>query len=186
MKTSFVYLLVLFHFLAIKVKGQTIKVTYERKPNIEYQLRNVMDPVHKESITNHLISNQKVYELSVSQDRSLFEVVGNIDLYNPGFIDESNTGLILKNISTKEMLISKSLDGKKYLIKDSIPTFNWKIFDEFKTINGIKCQKATTFENDILLTAWFVRKPEYNRIGPEYYGMKNALIMELQRPSFTF
>lgn len=98
MKMSFVYLLVLFHFLTIQVKGQTIKVTYERKPNIEYQLRNVMDPVQKKSITNHLISNQKSKELSVSQDKSLFKDVGNLGQYNPEFIDVSNTGIISKNI----------------------------------------------------------------------------------------
>lgn len=84
------------------------------------------------------------------------------------------------------MLISKSLDGKKYLIKDSIPTFNWKIFEEFKTINVVNCLKATTWETEIALTAWFVRKPGYDWLGPEYYGIENALIMELQRPSFTF
>ena len=58
--------------------------------------------------------------------------------------------------------------------------------EDFKSVNGVKCQKAITQENDNTIIAWFTQNPKYNRLGPEHYGMEGALIMELKTPFFTF
>ncbi|MES2004990.1 MAG: GLPGLI family protein [Bacteroidota bacterium] len=66
---------------------------------------------------------------------------------------------------------------KNYVIEEKIPEINWNILSETKTIEGLSCQKATSFFRGRNYTVWFCSQLPYNN-GPWKLGGLPGLIVE--------
>jgi GLPGLI family protein len=102
------------------------------------------------------------------------------------FIDYSTNSIFYNN---DEYYFPKN----KYLIRKEIQQ-NWKISSDTMSINGIKCLKATMFEEIINskgvvvkkeVTAWFAPEFPY-QFGPNGYGKLPGLIIQLNSNRVNF
>lgn len=147
----------------LKVFGQQIEVKY----NMFY----VSDTISK-------IVNKKNMVLILNDNNSLF-------------IDES---FIKNNLNNKEtpsdvnFMVKKENDillkyykinEDNFFVEETKPKINWKIFKESKIINGVLCQKATTFFRGRNWLAWFAN--DYpTQTGPYIFGGLPGIILEIE------
>ena len=176
-------------FITISIYSQTMKIIYEERANIDYQLRNEKDEETRKRVASFL-SKPTVYILIIKNDESQYILANNVPdtKENQSIEDEisnnkvmklgtSNTGLY-KNHSTGSFMNEADIFGKKVIIKDSIINFNWEITDETKTIGNFVCKKATAVYNNNKINAWFTDKIPVSE-GPYIYGGLPGLIIEL-------
>jgi GLPGLI family protein len=69
-------------------------------------------------------------------------------------------------------------NNKLIIIKEKLPVIKWLIINEFKIIDKIQCQKATSKFRGRNYTAWFSKEiPSY--FGPMKFGQLPGLILEI-------
>ena len=86
---------------------------------------------------------------------------------------------IYKDISTKTYMKDANMFSKSYTVKDELPTYDWKITRETKTILGNEARKATFEKDGQITTAWYATKIPA-KTGPENYWGLPGLILEVQ------
>ncbi|NER17212.1 GLPGLI family protein [Spongiivirga citrea] len=80
----------------------------------------------------------------------------------------------------KNMLISKIWSFKKnYLLTEDIPKIPWKIKQEFKTLDGLHCQKAEGYFRGRTYVVWFTPDIPIN-LGPWKLQGLPGLIVDAQ------
>ena len=174
-------------FCSHYIFGQTTAVKYTRKANIEYQLRNVDDPSIRESVKNHLIKNEKSYELLCRGKKSIYKELldGNIGKpHNSSVIDASKSEGYYKDVDTRNLVMSKSLNGQQYLVVDMLPDYEWNITKKTKTILGHHCSEAIAKRNGEKISAWFTKELPIHA-GPMEFWIEEGLILELVTNAFT-
>ncbi len=160
------------------------KITYERKvyliKNIEEMgmgngdwLDRMRDKLPKTVQTN--------FDLKFTPEQAFFaksEVQdGSADKVPNWFQGYTSTNEVYSNMETQEVVIKKTAMGKDFLIEDSFPSMNWKISDEFRTIAGYACRKATTIVMDSLFIIAFYTDALYPSIGPEHFtGLPGTIL----------
>jgi GLPGLI family protein len=169
----------------------TVKCTYKVINN------NTLSSINEDSDTKKKVIAlfQKVlnkadklkYELLINKNESIFKKVDGI--YND--INERDLklletivskGVYYQNIKDKISLHQNNIFGETFIIKDSI-SFNWKITDEFRTINDLPCYKAiskcVSCDNSNIIEVWF--SPKINLpFGPKNYCNLPGLIIEVK------
>lgn len=69
------------------------------------------------------------------------------------------------------------LDKKAYyVVKQDLPKMDWKIINEFKTIDNYKCQKATITYLDRSFEAWFTSEIAIQDGPAVFYGLPGLII----------
>lgn len=93
-----------------------------------------------------------------------------------------NYKYLWKNILLKDKLLEKNIiqDRVKnnYQYEDKSPNFDWKLVDEYKTILGYECRKATANFRGRNYIAWFTSKIPLND-GPFVFEGLPGLILEV-------
>ncbi len=159
------------------------KITYERKLYLIKSLEDMgwandwldrmRDKLPKVVLTNFdlVFTPEKSYfDKSEVQDNSADKVPRWLQGY-------SSTNEVYTDIDAHKMVIKKTEMGKDFLIDDTFPDMQWKISDEFRTIAGYACRKATTIVQDSLFIIAFYTDAIYPSIGPEhFYGLPGTIL----------
>lgn len=88
-----------------------------------------------------------------------------------------------KSETTKTLSVLQNL-GQKYLIESELPSINWVVTSDTKTIQNYTCQKATTTFKGRHYVAWFCADLPYSS-GPWKLGGLPGLILEAYDPNGT-
>lgn len=178
-----------------KVVAQGYTIIYEKEVNqdgnnqldkitdpairkqVEAQLRKVsmFELLHKENVST--FSKQEIDENKSDNSMSLQdEQSSNIKVID--MTGEGKSAILYKDLSNKSYLKSTYLLGKAFLVKDMLPTYNWELLNETKTIGNYVCKKATTTYNSKEVIAWYASSIPLSDGPDEYYGLP-GLIVEL-------
>lgn len=96
-------------------------------------------------------------------------------------IEEMVSEVFVRYYSSPDYLHLKSSDDGHVWISDTV-VFNWKPVNEFKTIGGYRCQKATISNiSGDEATAWFTEEIPLS-VGPWYFSGLPGLILEYHYP----
>src|SRR5690606_10407593 len=93
-------------------------------------------------------------------------------------LDSSIGDFIYINDFKINQLISKVDDFKVYYIREDIPNFKWQLQEEYKNINGVNLQKATTHFRGRNYTAWCDLETPIS-IGPWKFNNLPGLAYEI-------
>jgi GLPGLI family protein len=95
----------------------------------------------------------------------------------------ASSNVYYKSEMTKTLSVLQKL-GQEYLIESTLPSINWTIASETKTIQNYTCQKATTIFKGRHYVAWFCPDLPYSN-GPWKLGGLPGLILEAYDPNGT-
>ncbi len=165
------------------------KITYERKiylqKNLEdsgmadnswyERMRDKIPKVIRTQFDLYFDPSKSHFVVSPEQDES-----GN--KLPPWLEGYSATNEVYADFEKDKLVIQKTSMGKDFLIIDSIPDMEWKITDEFKTIAGFACRKATTIVMDSLYIIAFYTDAIYPPTGPEHFYNLPGTIMGIAIP----
>jgi GLPGLI family protein len=139
------------------------------------------------SIKYNLIQSKYKSMFFSTSDENIFDDVkfNDDDLFTNIKLSEI-TSITFKDFKNYSSLQREYIFDKKFIIKDSLLIYNWKMINEERLINGLKCLKATTidcFNN--MITAWYsLDFPISN--GPSIYHGLPGLIVEIQSKNFSY
>lgn len=159
-------------------------ITYERKV---YLLKNIEDRgMMDEQMLDRMRSEiptsvQTNYKLYFNQNSSYFteaeEQDGSADKVPRWFKESINTNNVYANFEERKVIEQKTAMGKDLLIMDSLQHIPWKITDEFRTIAGYACRKATALVMDSLYIIAFYSDAIYPSTGPEhFFGLPGGIL----------
>lgn len=167
-----------------EAKDVTLRVDYTKTIGLE----------DLPSITQNafLIANQKasVYEIDFNNDPNF---VDELD-YGDGKDNETkillrvrpdNNPAFFKKFEDKTIYYIQRVSDKPFLIKDSVNVFNWSIKDDYKTILGYNCQKATLDFRGRNYTAYFTFEIPFNT-GPWKFSGLPGTILEIKEENDVF
>jgi GLPGLI family protein len=174
--------------------AQSFIIEFERRANIENQLKNVTDPETRKSVTAYL-SKRTIFFLYYNNGESLYmeereKIVNNEDLKIENEkvkkieIGKDGGGLY-KNFKTKEYLHEADVLSKKLLVVDKLEKINWEILDEEKTIGTYNCKKAKATINNESIIAWYSDEIAIQDGPKDFYGLP-GLIIELIAEKQTY
>ncbi len=160
------------------------KIQYERKV---YLIKNIEDMQMgntewldrmRDKLPETVQTN---FDLSFTPEKAYFKKSevqdGSADKVPRWFTGYTSTNEVFTQITDKKMVIKKTEMGKDFIIADSFPHMDWKITDEFRTIAGYACRKATTIVMDSLYIIAFYTDALYPSIGPEhFYGLPGTIL----------
>ncbi len=126
------------------------------------------------------------FNLVFNQEASLFEAEKNMDVDNGMNIDRvigisGGRGLFYINSQRGVSIQQKKEYGKTWRMERPTDSLNWNIKDEYKTIQGYRCQKATAeypidLGRTIDLIAWFTPELPFH-FGPNgIAGLPGAIL----------
>jgi len=153
--------------------------------------------IHMESLPNATIINSY---LTLNNSNSIYEMdfMNNRDAFSEDEYEENEgkkgvllsikpkvNDFIFKNSKEKISYSVSRIGMEPFLIKDSDSIFEWLVSDEYKTILGYKCQKATTNFRGRNYTAFFSTDIPYQN-GPWKFGNLPGLILEVYSDDDVF
>lgn len=182
-----------YHFspeVSIDVSGNK-KISPEQRASLQSQLKKALGQEFELSFNN----SESVYQTVETLDRE--------DAVQSGMtaisLDRS-ANMLYKDISEKEYVYQQALRGKGFLVKGSLELPAWELQEDYKTIAGYKCQKATchsytrktmdlaalgkTEKQIVSITAWFTTAIPVSNGPAQYWGLP-GLIMEVQEGNAT-
>ncbi len=106
------------------------------------------------------------------------------DKMPPWFQQYAATNDVYLNFDENKVVEKKPSMGKEILIKDDLPKIDWKLTDEFLTIAGYPCRKATAMISDSLYVIAFYSDALYTPTGPEHFSGLPGAILGIAIPRF--
>jgi len=182
MKKFVIYILLLSF---IKINAQNIKVTYEKKINIENQLKKIKNPFLRKLVKKKL-SQPIFYELLYSDGISIYNLAKNTNNQNDESVslEVDDNNVFYKDFKSKNLIKQAEFLSRTFLITNSLPKLQWKITNETKEIGKYKVTKAILKRNNEIIEAWFTNKIAVGD-GPEsFYGLP-GLILELKTKNYV-
>lgn len=192
MKSFPIILLLLSAFVS---NAQQLIVKYERRANIENQLRNVTDPEIRKSVTAYLSKPVK-YTLYFDDGVSFYVQENQPDKSKDDELSFDNKkakridigkkdGGIYKNHVENTYLREANLLGKAFFINDKLEPIDWTLTSETKTIGEYECIKATATVNGKLTEAWYTTAIPVSDGPDDYWGLP-GLIIEVITDKLTY
>lgn len=163
----------LFVFIPFLLLGQdTYRITYD----LTYQI---------DSTSMASIQTERMY-LDFSKDISVFKSYTThmrdsiLESSNPhALLGVPKSEFIYKIYKTKEQLISLfDYTAYKYELEEVLPSFEWKMHSETKTILGYTCSLATTTFKGREYTAWYTLEVPISEGPYKFHGLP-GMIMEI-------
>ncbi len=180
------YLLILLSFSLITDAQQLIlqgKIHYERKENLHklFTEENEWTNEFKKQLPKYRID---IFELSFNTKRSLYkmeqEFEGNSNILDWFNVAKSN--IVSQNIENQKVQAQKVVYENTYQINDSLPKITWKLHNEYRTIAGFSCRKASTIILDsVYIIAFFTDEIPVSG-GPESMNGLPGMILGLVVP----
>ncbi len=176
---SFLSIIFLSCLLCNNIFAQTTIIDYERRANIEYQLRNIKDPARRAMVTE-VLSQPTYFQLINAKEYSVYRKTNSDEFSSAeGVSYESVSKQTYKDFTTSLYYKESTLNGKNYIIKDTIESYNWKFKDETKMIAGYNCKKAIAESDTEEITAWITKDIVLND-GPDIYSVNDGTILGLE------
>lgn len=180
------YLLILLSFSFITDAQQLIlqgKIHYERKENLHklFTEENEWTNEFKKQLPKYRID---IFELTFNTKRSLYkmeqEFEGNSNILDWFNVAKSN--IVSQNIENQKVQAQKVVYENTYQINDSLPKITWKLHNEYRTIAGFSCRKASTIILDsVYIIAFFTDEIPVSG-GPESMNGLPGMILGLVVP----
>jgi GLPGLI family protein len=180
------YLLILLSVSLITDAQQLIlqgKIHYERKENLHklFTEENEWTSEFKKQLPKYRID---IFELSFNTKRSLYkmeqEFEGNSNILDWFNVAKSN--IVSQNIENQKVQAQKVVYENTYQINDSLPKITWKLHNEYRTIAGFSCRKASTIILDsVYIIAFFTDEIPVSG-GPESMNGLPGMILGLVVP----
>jgi GLPGLI family protein len=180
------YLLILLSVSLITDAQQLIlqgKIHYERKENLHklFTEENEWTNEFKKQLPKYRID---IFELSFNTKRSLYkmeqEFEGNSNILDWFNVAKSN--IVSQNIENQKVQAQKVVYENTYQINDSLPKITWKLHNEYRTIAGFSCRKASTIILDsVYIIAFFTDEIPVSG-GPESMNGLPGMILGLVVP----
>lgn len=180
------YLIILLSVSLITDAQQLIlqgKIHYERKENLHklFTEENEWTSEFKKQLPKYRID---IFELSFNTKRSLYkmeqEFEGNSNILDWFNVAKSN--IVSQNIENQKVQAQKVVYENTYQINDSLPKITWKLYNEYRTIAGFSCRKASTIILDsVYIIAFFTDEIPLSG-GPESMNGLPGMILGLVVP----
>jgi GLPGLI family protein len=162
-------------------------IRFERKVNLHKQMEGwseTWSEAMKKNTPKYSISN---YDLQFTNNASCYkkseeQPLADPRLRNSWMAEEDNKNVIYKNIETHKINAQKQVFEKLFLLQDSLPTYQWKITNEFKKIAEKNCRKATTIIMDSLYIIAYYTDDIICSSGPETFQGLPGMILGVVVP----
>ncbi|GAB1447774.1 MAG: GLPGLI family protein [Bacteroidia bacterium] len=159
------------------------KVQYERKENIHKQFteENEWTTEFKKQMPKYRTDQ---FELAFNSRKTHYKVTQEFES-NSRMMDWFNVcklNVVEQNLEQKKLHAIKTVYDKTYNLQDSLPQFSWKIHNEFRTIAGYSCRKASTIILDSVYVIAFYTDEIPVSAGPESFNGCPGMILGLVIP----
>lgn len=187
----------------LQAQNFTGKAVYKTHRKLDVDLsknENVTDEMQK-LISEQLKKQfQKTYNLVFTRTESTYKQEQKLSApqrTNVQIMIVGNSGgndVLYKNIKEKKYANKTEISGKRFLIEDKLPSFDWKMTGETKTIGTYTCYKAERTREEkqfdvssgkvkeetatVKTTAWYTPEIPISN-GPNLYGGLPGLILEV-------
>jgi GLPGLI family protein len=159
------------------------KIHFERKENLHklFTEENEWTNEFKKQLPKY---RTDIFELTFNSKRSLYkmeqEFEGNSNILDWFNIAKSN--IVAQNLEHHKYQAQKIVYENTYQINDSLPQITWKLHNEFRTIAGFTCRKASTIVLDsVYIIAFFTDEIPVSA-GPESMNGLPGMILGLVVP----
>lgn len=190
-------LIITILYAGLTANAQQITVAYERRANVENQVKGIKNEERKKFVAD-MLSKPVPFELVVKNGSSLYYTVPEVETRKEKNqqikiqgkkiktldIGKKDGGLY-KNHITREYLKEANLFGKKFLIKDSLKDIDWELSSESKKIGGYDVFKAIAVVNNEPVTAWYTEEIPVSDGPGDYYGLP-GLILEAENETLSY
>lgn len=148
-------------------------IRFEGKVNMHKMLdgfgsNNPWAEEQKKRIPKYKITN---YDLYFNTDESLFKKSKEqppVDTKRMGMMQvDDDKNETYKNIAKDSIVATKQIFEEFTLIQDKLITAEWKLTNEYRTIAGFNCRRATTIIMDSLFIVAFYTDAITTQSGPE-------------------
>ncbi|MEZ5046198.1 MAG: GLPGLI family protein [Chitinophagaceae bacterium] len=171
---------------ALTFKG---KITFERKQNTHKQLDDMSKKGRRGSMTDALKKSTPKYkidffELYFNQDESIYKLAKDGLTESKMMFGNmpADRNIVYKNQTKNTIASEKFIFENTYLLKDSIPSYKWKITEEFRKIAGYNCRRAETIIMDSIYVIAFYTDAIINPSGPENFNGLPGMILGIVLP----
>jgi GLPGLI family protein len=90
---------------------------------------------------------------------------------------KSGQKIYFKDFESDNFYTQYQMHDEVILIEDKLTKYKWKLESEVKTIDNIKCKKATTLDNKgRKVTVWYTDKFGINNGPGDYYGLPGLVV----------
>ncbi|OYU94964.1 MAG: GLPGLI family protein [Bacteroidetes bacterium B1(2017)] len=188
MKTQLKPILFLFAFVCNSLLGLSQNlglsgvISFERKENMHKLFEDNDNSWSEERIKHMPKYKTDQFQLSFNTHQTLYKVV--LEDENPMFqwvrVAAANTVKI--DLDNKHLSAEKTIYEGNYRIDDSIPTYQWKMMGEFRTIAGYTCRKASTILMDSIYVIAFYTDEIPVSSGPESFTGLPGMILGIVLP----
>jgi GLPGLI family protein len=141
---------------------------------------------------SYVYSEKKSIQNLISVEKSSIDTT-YIEKYGTKYqttstVNRSSSITYYKNFDSKKYKVLFTRNEKDTNIKETLPSFNWKLINEIKTINGYTCKKATTtntaFNSNQSIVAWYTESIPVNDGPMQYNGLPGFIIqIEINKTS---
>lgn len=178
--------LILFILFSIQTYAQSFKGIYTRQ-TLKANGGTLPEKSKKPETFSYIYSQKKSIQTLISIQKSYTDTT-YIEKYGDKIpttatIHLSSAVINYKDFDSKIYKVLQTTDGKDVNVKTELPTQNWKLHPESKTINGFLCKKATTkntsFNANQNITAWYTEEIPVND-GPMFYSGLPGFIIQLE------
>lgn len=92
----------------------------------------------------------------------------------------AKNGFYYKDFKTSNYRVYFDQNNKETYISDSMPKYEWNLINEYKTISGYKCKKATTIKRmlgrTLNIVAWYCEEITINDGPMDFSGLPGFII----------
>ncbi len=180
-------LFILFLGLGLRGMAQQLilqgKVQFERKENIHKQFteENEWTAEFKKQMAKYRIDQ---FELAFNTRKSHYKVTQEFES-NSAMMDWFNVcklNEVEQNLEQRTLQAKKVVYDKTYYLQDSLPKLSWKLHNEFRSIAGYSCRKASTIILDSVYVIAFYTDEIPVSSGPESFNGCPGMILGLVIP----
>jgi GLPGLI family protein len=166
-------------------------ITYDRKENLHSQMdkyggdgewvENMKKTIPKYKITKF----EMLFNMNKSIYRKAKEQPQAAPINSQWFGADKQENITYKNIDSNKIITQMQVFEKNFLLQDTLPKYNWKITNEYKSICGYNCRKATSITMDSLYVIAFYTDAIYQSCGPLGANGLPGAILGLVIPRFN-
>ena len=136
---------------------------------------------------SYVFSEKKSIQNLISVEKSSIDTT-YIEKYGTKYettstINRSSSITYYKNFDLKKYKVLFTQNEKSTNVKETLPSFDWKLINESKIINGYTCKKATTintaFNSNQSIVAWYTDQIPVND-GPMHYNGLPGFIIQIE------
>jgi GLPGLI family protein len=157
------------------------EIIFERKENIHkgFTEENSWTEARKKATPKYKVD---LFSLQFNAKQSLYKM--HVEDEHPSFMwnKMANANSVLQAFEDRLYEAEKTIYEKSYRVKDSLPQYQWKLENEFRTIAGHSCRKASTIILDSIYIMAFYTDEIPVSGGPESFSGLPGMILGIVVP----